>query len=95
MGLPEMRSPWIQVGPTPYDLCSDKKGKFGHRELRTEEYDVKRHGEKTAIYKPRILLSTSTVSHSVVCPTLCDPHGLQPRQAPLSMGFSRQEYWSG
>ena len=50
MGLPEMRSPWIQVGPTPYDLCSDKKGKFGHRESRTEEYDVKRHGEKTAIY---------------------------------------------
>ena len=23
------------------------------------------------------------------------PHGLQPTQAPLSMGFSRQEYWSG
>ena len=27
------------------------------------------------------------------CPTLCDPHG--PLQAPLSMGFSRPEYWSG
>ena len=25
------------------------------------------------------------------CPTLCDPMD----QAPLSMGFSRQEYWSG
>ena len=23
------------------------------------------------------------------------PYGLQPHQAPLSMGFSRQEYWSG
>ena len=23
------------------------------------------------------------------------PHGLQPGQAPLSMGFSRQEFWSG
>ena len=23
------------------------------------------------------------------------PHGLQPLQAPLSMEFSRQEYWSG
>ena len=22
-------------------------------------------------------------------------HGLQPHQAPLSLGFSRQEYWSG
>ena len=26
------------------------------------------------------------------CPTLCDPNGLW---GPLSMGFSRQEYWSG
>ena len=28
------------------------------------------------------------------CPTLCDPIDSSP-QAPLSMGFSRQEYWSG
>ena len=28
------------------------------------------------------------------CPTLCD-HMDVARQAPLSMGFSRQEYWSG
>ena len=28
------------------------------------------------------------------CPTLCDPVDLA-FQAPLSMGFSRQEYWSG
>ena len=27
------------------------------------------------------------------CPTLCDP--MDCTQAPLSMGFSRQEYWSG
>ena len=27
------------------------------------------------------------------CPTLCDP--IEPHQAPPSMGFSRQEYWSG
>ena len=26
-----------------------------------------------------------------LCPTLCDPTD----QAPLSLGFSRQEYWSG
>ena len=29
-----------------------------------------------------------------LCPTLCDPWTLA-RQAPLLMGFSRQEYWSG
>ena len=28
------------------------------------------------------------------CPTLCDP-GAVAQQAPLSMEFSRQEYWSG
>ena len=28
------------------------------------------------------------------CPTLCDPMDCS-RQAPLSMGFFRQEYWSG
>ena len=34
------------------------------------------------------------VSHSVVSGSL-QPHGLVTQQAPLSMGFSRQEYWSG
>ena len=29
------------------------------------------------------------------CPTLCDPMDCVVCQAPLSMGFSRQEYWSG
>ena len=29
------------------------------------------------------------------CPTLCDPMDWSPPQAPLSMGFSRQEYWGG
>ena len=29
-----------------------------------------------------------------LCPTLCDPMDLA-HQAPLSVGFSRQEYWSG
>ena len=31
-----------------------------------------------------------------LCLTLCDPTGGSPaHQAPLSLGFSRQEYWSG
>ena len=29
------------------------------------------------------------------CLTLCDPMGCTAYQAPLSIGFSRQEYWSG
>ena len=30
-----------------------------------------------------------------VMSTLCKPVGCIARQAPLSMGFSRQEYWNG
>ena len=29
------------------------------------------------------------------CPILCNPMDYIAYQAPLSMGFSRQEYWSG
>ena len=29
------------------------------------------------------------------CPTLCDPMDSSPHQAPPSIAFSRQEYWSG
>ena len=30
-----------------------------------------------------------------LCPTLCDPMDCTDQQAPLSMEFSRPEYWSG
>ena len=33
------------------------------------------------------------VCSSQSCPTLCDPPWTVAHQAPLSMGFSRQEYW--
>ena len=29
------------------------------------------------------------------CPTLLQPHGTVAHQSPLSMGFPRQEYYSG
>ena len=29
------------------------------------------------------------------CPTLCNPPQTEALQAPLSMGFPREEYWSG
>ena len=37
--------------------------------------------------------SESEVAH--LCPTLCDPMDSSLHQAPPSIGFSRQEYWSG
>ena len=38
------------------------------------------------------IISFKVVAQS--CPTLCDPMTVA-HQVPLSMGFSRQEYWSG
>ena len=38
------------------------------------------------------IISFKVVAQS--CPTLCDPM-IVAHQVPLSMGFSRQEYWSG
>ena len=48
--------------------------------------------------RPLDLSSLESESESEVtqlCPTLCDPMGSSLHQAPPSMGFSRQEYWSG
>ena len=41
---------------------------------------------------PKLRKKESQVAQS--CPTVCDPWTVA-HQAPLSMGFSRQEYWSG
>ena len=30
-----------------------------------------------------------------LCPTLCNPMDCSPPDSSVSMGFSRQEYWSG
>ena len=38
------------------------------------------------------LKKENSVLFAQLCPTLCDPVACQ---APMSMGFSRQETWSG
>ena len=45
-----------------------------------------------------MLIHTNLVKVKVSCSVVSDslrPHGLVTLQAPLSVGFSRQEYWSG
>ena len=37
----------------------------------------------------------SVYSVTLLCLTLCNPVDCSPHQAPLSMGFSGQECWSG
>ena len=48
------------------------------------------HGSRKAIPSSWVFLSLHSVAQ--LCPTLCDPMGTVAHQAPLSMGFSRQEY---
>ena len=40
------------------------------------------------------LYNVGACSVTTLCPTLYDPMDCSPK-APLSMGFPRQEYWSG
>ena len=48
--------------------------------------DIKIHVKASAAATPKLLQS---------CPTLCDPPQTAAHQAPPSLGFSRQEHWSG
>ena len=40
-------------------------------------------------------LATEVSEVAQSCPALCDPMDSSLHQAPPSVGFSRQEYWSG
>ena len=42
-----------------------------------------------------VCVCARTCVQALVCPTLCDPMDYTACQAPLSMGISKQEYWSG
>ena len=49
-----------------------------------------------SLFKKLIIILMSCVLSSSVVSNSLQPHGLYVAcQAPLSMGFSRQEYWSG
>ena len=50
-----------------------------------------------SLYSSPETITTLFIDYEVTqsCPTLCDPMDYTAHQAPLSMEFSRQEYWSG
>ena len=81
--------------PPPGDLLNPGKG--GTRCSLDECQCFSRSGSSsTRRKKTKLVLkiqSEMKSSLSVVSNSL-QPHGLQPHQAPLSMEFSRQEYWS-
>ena len=65
----------------------------GARSLMGTDYP-----EKELVIRPGTLVTSLVLnvlcSVAQLCLTLCNPMDCI-RQAPLSMGFSRQEYWSG
>ena len=61
----------------------------GEREL---SYTVGRNVNWCSDYREQYEGSLCAYVHTQSCPILCK---LIARQTPLSMGFSRQEYWSG
>ena len=50
---------------------------------------------KKSLVKDTIVMWGLKVLVTQLCLTLCDPMDCVAHQAPLSMGFSRKEYWSG
>ena len=46
------------------------------------------------IQTPGVCLA-ATAKSLQSCPTLCDPTDVSPPGSPPSLGFSRQEHWSG
>ena len=64
--------------------------------IKVCENCISQMGLPTLLGHPRyscLLLLLTCVSRSVV--TKCDPRDCSHQRAPLFMGFSRQEYWSG
>ena len=70
-----------QADPLP----SKPPGVLHHKHIHT-------HLKK--VHRVWNMLCVSSVLVAQSCLTLCDPMTVA-RPAPLSMGFSRQEYWSG
>ena len=50
---------------------------------------------QTCWYSYELLDEQSESEVVRLCPTLCNPMECSLHQAPPSMGFSRQEYWTG
>ena len=62
---------------------------------KAEEPEIKLPTTVGSSEKSKRVPAAATAAKSLQsCPTLCDPID-GSHQAPLSLGFSRQEHWSG
>ena len=59
----------------------------------TKLYSITWSTQISLFFLTALLYNVYLVGQS--CPTLCDPHGLQPARLLCPWGFSRQEFWRG
>ena len=64
---------------------------FAELEIKRKEREAKEMHERYILV---YLFNVNVKSLAQLCLTLCDPVDCS-HEAPPSMGFSRQEYWSG
>ena len=60
-----------------------------------ENYMVKLHGFNHGEWFKREAAAATAAKSLQSCPTLCDPIDSSQPGSPPSLGFSRQEHWSG
>ena len=58
-------------------------------------FNATSHTEANSKYIESLSKEGKESEVTLSCPTLCDPWWTVAHQAPVSMGFPRQEYWSG
>ena len=91
------RMPWTEESDGLQSMGSQR---VRHNRATEHARLFKSEPQKGSISPPPLLQSTSSPLVCMCakllqsCPTLCNPWTVA-RQASLSMGFSRQEYWSG
>ena len=90
--------PWRRKWqPTPVFLPEKSHGQrslAGYSPWGLKESDMTERLHLT-IYIVNLYIYESESEVAQLCPTLCNPMDGSLHQAPPSMGFSRQEYWSG
>ena len=62
--------------------------------FQTQREDDSRKAYDSQLKRERVCVCVHTRAHSVLSSSFTAPW-TEARQAPLSMGFHRQEYWSG
>ena len=95
---------WLKTEPCKADICRTPKFRLSEAVERPpkpfQKYPFWALRPELFLCGSKCILALSpkecmcVCSVAKLCPNLLRPYGVVAHQAPLSMGFSRQEYWS-